>query len=93
MDERAEKVEQLFNSMPKDAENIGREMIKAHPTIQQNFMRGIAAFILVRAKDEYVDMRNEATQKLCVKLAEVLREEGNVFGDSNGYEGVALPFI
>ena len=95
MCERAEKIENVFNTMPNYAVEAGRDMVNAHPTIQQNFMRGIVAFILAKAKGRYVDDRNAATYKLCIELAKTIRETvpENDIMESDGNECIYLPFI
>ena len=95
MCERAEKIENLFNTMPSFANEAGRDMSNAHPTIKQNFMRGIAAFILAEAKGRSVDDRNEATYKLCKELAKAIKatvSEDDIT-ETDGNESIYLPFI
>ncbi len=59
-------VEDFVNTFSNDKlEKAGKELARIHPTLQQNFFRVIATFILAEAENERVDARNEATVELC----------------------------
>jgi len=66
----------------------GEELARMHPTLQQNFMRVVVAFIKAQSEKKYFDARNEATVELCRELWDVLSKSKYFFKDN-----VILPFI
>jgi len=79
LDEVAGAIERYINTFDRSRfEKLGERMATIHPTLQQNFMRVVLAFIKAEAKKcehGYFDGRNEATAKLCAKLQEVIGED------------------
>jgi|Deesub1362B_J571_1020462.scaffolds.fasta_scaffold15179_2 hypothetical protein len=67
----AAQIERIINTHPDIPEQIGRKLANIHPTLQQNFMRMVLAFIQEMASKKYWDLRNEAS----VEIAKILWEE------------------
>jgi len=77
----ADFISRFFNIMGdrERIENLTRQLMNTHRTLQQTFMRFIVAYLKEYAKIEHYDGRNEAAVKLSKKLAEFMEkdEEGN----------------
>ncbi len=89
--ERASQIERIINTFPDIPEKIGRELANTHPTLQQNFMRVVVAFIQEMANKKYWDPRNEAS----VEIAKILWEElkKTKYYSEVPKEKICLPFI
>lgn len=73
----ARKISDAINRLGHWEEAAAKELANDHPTLQQTFMRLTLAFIKIQsAKDlRFTDLRNEATVKLCKKIAANLQYE------------------
>lgn len=89
--DRAAQIERIINTHPDIPEGIGRELANTHPTLQQNFMRVVVAFIQEMANKKYWDPRNEAS----VEIAKILWEElkKTKYYSKVSKEKIYLPFI
>ncbi len=89
--EKATQIESIINTFSDIPEKIGRELANIHPTLQQNFMRMVLAFIQEMANKEYWDLRNEAS----VEIAKILWEElkKTKYYSKVPQEKICLPFI
>jgi len=75
----------------EELRELGRELAEMHPTLQQNFMRVVAAFIEAQAKkstEGYYDDRNKATVELASMAMSRWRESRYFDGGE-----IHLPFI
>ena len=81
--EHIETLFQLLNGMCND-DQYTRQLIgqlrKTHRTLQQNFFRMISKVVNEKAKEEFYDLRNEASIEWSKKAAEATQD-------------VAFPFI
>lgn len=71
------------------------ELHRTHRTLQQCYGKVLIESILAfaaMADGDWMDARNEAICKLCVKLREVCREENATY-TREGKEKACLPFI
>jgi hypothetical protein len=73
-EEAAAAIAQSINCMSHDLKEVGERLANIHPTLQQSFMGVALAFIKALAAKEYVDLRNEASQKLARRLLEGVEE-------------------
>lgn len=67
---------------------LAEEMLRDHPTLQQQTMRVIVEYLRGMAAKEYVDARNESSRDLARALVKTI-DEDNGKGGRLGY----LPFI
>jgi len=75
VEEKARQIENIVNTINvQELEEIGKRLAGMHPTLQQNFMRVVMAFIKAQSGREYWDLRNEVTVKICKVLWEALEE-------------------
>ena len=86
-----EQIEKLINTFSDIPEEIGRRLASTHPTLQQNFMRMVLAFIQEMSSKKYWDLRNEAS----VEIAKILwRELKNTkYYSKVPQEKIYLPFV
>lgn len=62
-------VEDFVNTFSTDKLRMaGEELARMHPTLQQNFMRVVIAFIKAQSEKKYFDDRNKATVELSREL-------------------------
>lgn len=64
-------------STPMGIDYLFEEFKREHPTLQQNFFRLMAGFILRfrDLPDHYVDPRNEQSAKFCKRVGDLIEEE------------------
>jgi len=73
--EKARQIESMVNTYcHEELEELGERLAEMHPTLQQNFMRVVRAFIKTQAEKKYWDKRNEDTVKICRELWRILKE-------------------
>ena len=56
------------NRMGRNDDSVVKAMANDHRTLQQNYMRFFMAFCKEMAKQEYSDLRNEASVELAKKI-------------------------
>jgi len=80
LDEVLSAVEDYINTFNTDKiRELGRRLARIHPTLQQNFMRLVIAFIEAEAEKYekgHYDARNHATAEICKELWEIVKDKG-----------------
>lgn len=75
-----EKIENIMNTGPKTAENIGRLIpYHFHNTLEQQFCRMAISYIKEIAESDRIfsDARNEESHRLCKKIYKLMKENGD----------------
>lgn len=66
----------FINNMGADMDGLAALMSHDHPTLQQKYYSLVAKFIKEMAEKTYTDPRNQFAHDMCVKLYDVLKQNG-----------------
>lgn len=68
-------VEDFVNTFESDRlTEAGKRLSRMHPTLQQNFMRLVIAFVEAEAEKTHYDLRNKDTVELCKRIKEIAED-------------------
>lgn len=71
--DQAQEISSMVNSTLFNPVQVGEDLAKDHPYLQQEIFKMMLGFIEAQAGKQYHDGRNEYTVKLCKELHEVVK--------------------
>jgi hypothetical protein len=79
-EDAAEIISMILNNMSFNEKAAAKVLANQHPTLQQNAMRLVVAFISEMAQKDYSDDRNEASVKFAQRVdQEMCRDDGGFY--------------
>jgi len=74
--EAYQNISRQCNYMGTNLAEVGALLANDHPTLQQNFMRIVLAFVQTEAEKTYSDARNDATVAICKEFFKLFPKDG-----------------